>query len=253
MKIATWNINSLRKRVDAVASWIERESPDVLCLQETKVPDADFPAGLFRECGMQVVYHGQKSYNGVAIAARAHLEEVERGLAEMPGQARLIGATVDGIRVVCVYVPNGGDRDKYAYKLEWLEHFAAFVHRQRSRFGKVVVAGDYNIAPSDEDVYDIEHWGRSSVAVRPPERQAWQRLLAAGYRDALAAAGGGGRSFTWWDYRAGAFAADRGLRIDHFLIAGLACASLQVQREVRGWPEPSDHAPVVCRLQPADD
>ena len=251
MKIATWNVNSLRKRSDAVAAWIERAEPDVLCLQETKVSDPDFPAGMFRECRMQVVYHGQKSYNGVAIAAAAGLEDVERGLPGMQeqGQARLIAATVDGVRIVCAYVPNGGDREKYAYKLDWLGHFAAFLRRQRQRFGRVVAAGDYNVAPTDEDVYDIERWGRNSVAVRPPERQAWQRLIAAGYEDAADLAGG--REFTWWDYRSGAFAGNRGLRIDHFLLSGVACAGVQVERDVRGWPQPSDHAPVLCRLRPA--
>ena len=251
MKVATWNVNSLRKRAAAVGDFIDNESPDVLCLQETKVSDPDFPAGIFRECGMQVAWHGQKSYNGVAIAAAGAIEEVERGLPGMQeqGQARLIAATVAGIRVVCAYVPNGGDPDKYEYKLEWLGHFAEFLRRQRQRFGRVVAAGDYNVAPGDEDVYDIEHWGRNSVAVRPLERRAWQQLLAAGYEDADAAAGGG-REFTWWDYRGGAFAGNRGLRIDHFLISGLACAGLQVGRAVRAGAQPSDHAPVLCRLEP---
>ena len=254
MKIATWNVNSLRKRSEAVAAFIESERPDVLCLQETKVSDPDFPAGLFRECAMQVVWHGQKSYNGVAIATSSDLADVERSLPEMneEGQARLIAATVDGVRIVCAYVPNGGDPVKYKYKLAWLEHFAVFLARQRQRFGRVVAAGDYNVAPADADVYDIEHWGRNSVAVRPPERQAWQRLLAAGYEDAQAQVGAPPQ-FTWWDYRNSAFASNRGLRIDHLLLAGVACAGLQVARDVRGAPEPSDHAPVVCQLAAAGD
>ncbi len=250
MKLATWNVNSLRKRAAAVAAWIERERPDALCLQETKVSDEDFPVGLFRECGMQIRYHGQKAYNGVAIASYEPLEEVEAGLPGMAeeGQARLLAATVAGVRIVSAYIPNGGDPAKYKYKLEWLGHFAAFMQRQRQRFSRIAVGGDYNVAPDDSDVYDLDHWGRDSVAVRPAERAAWRKLLEAGYEDAHAACGGQPHAYTWWDYRRGAFERNHGLRIDHFLLAGLACRGLEVDSGQRRLPDPSDHAPVICLL-----
>lgn len=252
MKIATWNVNSVRKRSGHIQSWLEMRDPDALCVQETKVRDEEFPAEVFKECGYEVACHGQPGYNGVAIASRSGLADVERGL---PGtdnaqQARLIAATVGEVRLLSVYVPNGNPpgSPKYSYKLGWLETLAGHLAKVRREHESVVAAGDYNVAPEDGDVFDIGKWGRDSIAVTPAERQAHGRLADLGFADAHRATGGGDHAHTWWDYRSESYRRNRGLRIDHVLLAGLQANRCEVDREPREWQKPSDHAPVVVHL-----
>lgn len=250
LTVATWNVNSVRKRAAHIEDWLGDGGPDVLCLQETKVQDADFPAGVFDMCGYEVAVHGQKTYNGVAVASRLGLSCVERGLpAGDGGEARLISAVVGGVRVASVYVPNGRHpgHEKFGYKMGFFAALRARMAEMREG-GPVAVGGDYNVAPADDDVYDIDEWGRGAILVSDDERAAFESLLDEGYEDAHVAAGGGAHAHTWWDYRAGNFRNDRGLRIDHFLVSGAKCLSAEVDKGPRSWSEPSDHAPVVVRL-----
>ena len=253
MKIATWNVNSLRVRLPQLELWLAATQPDVLCLQETKVRDADFPVEAFSALGYQVVFHGQPSYNGVAIAARGTLTDVSAGLEGfVDEQCRCLSASYQGLRVASLYVPNGTtlESPRYPYKLEWLRALRAQTEQWLSRYPALVLAGDFNIAPEDRDVYDPKAW-EGSVLVSEPERAAFREVLALGLTDALRALGGDDCGFTWWDYRAGGFRRDQGLRIDHILLsdplrsAGLACS---VDREARAHARPSDHAPVVVEL-----
>ncbi|MBF2735781.1 MAG: endonuclease/exonuclease/phosphatase family protein [Betaproteobacteria bacterium AqS2] len=231
MVLATWNVNSVRKRAEAVAEWLHANRPDALCLQETKVVDDDFPAGVFDECGYEVACCGQKTYNGVAIASRHGLGDVRRGL---------ISPDEDNGS------PPGSE--KYAFKLQFLAALKERAAELAAAGRPVALGGDYNVAPRDEDVYDIEHWGRGQIAVTPPEREAYAGVLAAGYADAQLQLDAAPRSYTWWDYRAGGFRHDRGLRIDHFLVHGARVDALRVDRRARGAPQPSDHAPVIVEL-----
>ena len=249
--LATWNVNSLRKRANQVGDWLEDKRPDAACFQETKVEDSQFPAGLFDECGYEVAFHGQKSYNGVAIASRSGLEDVQCGLPGLDDdQARLVTALVSGVRVGSVYVPNGKalGTDKFAYKMRFLSALREHLANLRSGGGTVAIGGDYNVAPSDGDVYDIDDWGRGSILVSDEERSAFAGLLDEGYVDAHVDAGGGDHAHTWWDYRAGGFQRDRGLRIDHFLVGGGTCLGVEVDKGPRALDEPSDHTPLVLRL-----
>lgn len=249
--LATWNVNSVRQRAEAVGEWLEANRPDALCLQETKTPDEHFPAGIFDECGYEVAFWGQKAYNGVAIASRHGLAAVHRGLTGPDeAQKRYIEADVGPARVASVYVPNGAPpgSDKYAYKLSFLAALRRRAAELAAAGRPAALGGDYNVAPRDEDVYDIEHWGRGTIAVTPPEREAYAGVLAAGYVDAQLQLDAAPRSYTWWDYRAGSFRHDRGLRIDHFLVHGARVDALRVDRRARGAPKPSDHAPVIVEL-----
>lgn len=251
MVIATWNVNSIRQRREQLGAWLEEHRPDALCLQETKVIDELFPAGLFDDCGYEVAYCGQKAYNGVAIASRRGLSEVRRCLVdECEEQKRYLEARVGPVLLANVYVPNGQrpGTPKYAYKLDFLAQLRARFKQLAKAGGPVVVGGDYNIAPRDEDVYDIDDWGRNSIAVSKAERAAHAELLACGYVDAQLELGAAPKAFTWWDYRQGSFRHDRGLRIDHFLVHGARVDGLAVDRRARGLPHASDHAPVVLEL-----
>ncbi len=253
MKIATWNVNSLRVRLPQLEAWLAATQPDVLCLQETKVRDSDFPAAAFSALGYQVVFHGQPSYNGVAIAARGALTDVEMGLEDfVDEQCRCLSASYQGLRVASLYVPNGTalESPRYPYKLEWLSALRAQTVRWLSRSPALVLTGDFNIAPEDRDVYDPKAW-EGSVLVSEPERTAFRELLALGFTDALRALGGDQCGFTWWDYRAYAFRRDQGLRIDHILLSdplASACRACVVDRETRAHARPSDHAPVVAEI-----
>ena len=253
MKIATWNVNSLRVRLPQLEAWLAATQPDVLCLQETKVRDSDFPAAAFSALGYQVVFHGQPSYNGVAIAARGALTDVEVGLEDFADeQCRCLSASYQGLRVASLYVPNGTalESPRYPYKLEWLRALRAQTVRWLSRSPALVLTGDFNIAPEDCDVYDPKAW-EGSVLVSEPERTAFRELLALGFTDALRALGGDQCGFTWWDYRAYAFRRDQGLRIDHILLSdplASACRACVVDRETRAHARPSDHAPVVAEI-----
>lgn len=236
LRLVTWNVNSIRKRLDGVEYLLDKYRPDAVLFQETKVVDSDFPVGPFELAGYHVRMHGQKSYNGVAIASRDPPTEVAEGLPGMDAyegdnpHARMLVATVRGIRVASVYVPNGqsqGNR-KFAHKIEFFARLRDYL-TELNRNGKIVaVGGDYNVAPTDDDVYDIDDWGRETIACSPRERAAYAKLLETGYVDVHRHLGGGANCHTWWDYRAGSYRHDRGLRIDHFwspagFVAACAC------------------------------
>ncbi len=250
LRLATWNVNSLKVRLPHLLDWLEQAEPDVVCLQETKLDDLAFPLADLTQAGWHVSFAGQKTYNGVAILARQPLEHVVRGI---PGyddvQQRVLSATVAGVRVVCVYVPNGQsvDSDKYRYKLEWLTALHAWLAQEVALHPHLAVLGDYNIAPRDQDVYDPAAFGEG-ILVSPAERSAFAGLLTLGLRDSYDATGQADAAFTWWDYRMASFRRNLGLRIDHILLTrALAdvASAWHVDRGPRQWERPSDHAPVV--------
>lgn len=255
MKIATWNVNSLRVRLPQVVDWLRAQRPDVLALQETKCPDADFPTLEIEEAGYHAVYAGEKTYNGVALLTRAKAVDVEENLPGAPDQARrFICATVDGLRVASVYVPNGSEvgSEKYAYKLDWFRALAAWTGAELRRHEWLVVLGDFNVAPEDRDVHDPEAW-REQVLCSTPEREALRAVIDAGLVDALRAVDDSAGVYSWWDYRMNAFKRDRGLRIDHILVSTALAGSITacaVDRAPRALERPSDHAPVWLEVLP---
>ncbi|MBK9069456.1 MAG: exodeoxyribonuclease III [Myxococcales bacterium] len=257
MKIATWNVNSLRMRAARVTAWLATHAPDVLCLQETKVEDAKFPRSLLEDAGYHVEFHGQKSYNGVAIAAKAPMTDVRRGFGDGgdDAQARCIGATVAGWRVYSLYVPNGQEvgSDKYHYKLAWLARLVALAKIETQAAPRVALCGDFNIAPADNDVHDPAAW-REAVLCSTPERQRLEELLACGFRDGFRALYPEARAFSWWDYRGASFFRDKGLRIDHVLCSAGAqalLAAVEIDRDERKGEGASDHAPVMATFRDA--
>jgi exodeoxyribonuclease III len=255
MKIATWNVNSIRARLERLLAWLAKEQPDALCLQELKVPDADFPMEELAEAGYAAAVHGQRTYNGVAILARGPLEDVVVSLAdrEEPTQARLLAATVAGVRVISAYVPNGSEvgSDKYAYKLEWLERLSAYLKRTGALEGPFVLCGDLNIAPDDLDIAKPDEW--QGTVLSTDEVRGWYRgLLEAGLVDVVRKHNPDGGIYSWWDYRRLGFQRNDGLRIDHILAtAPLAerCTAAWVDRDERKGEKPSDHAPVVAEFR----
>jgi exodeoxyribonuclease-3 len=254
LSIATWNVNSLRARLEHVLRWLEQKQPDILGIQETKLPDEEFPADAFQDAGYHAAFSGQKGYNGVALISRAPGADV---VEELPGldddQRRVLAATYGPVRVVNLYVPNGqfvGSR-KYDYKLSWLERLHDFLAEQLDSAPHLVVLGDFNIAPEDRDVYNPKLW-EGRVLCSEPERAAFRELVDLGLCDAFRRFQESDGQYTWWDYRARAFQRNHGLRIDHILASeGLceACEGCEVDREPRGWEKPSDHAPVVARFR----
>ncbi len=253
MKIATWNVNSLKVRLPHLLDWLAARQPDVVCLQETKLEDDKFPRQEIEAAGYQVVHSGQKTYNGVAILARQPIEEVQAGI---PGfadeQKRVLAASVGGVRVVCVYIPNGQslDSDKYQYKLRWLDALIAWIGEERGRHPGLVLLGDYNIAPADADVHDPAAWA-GNVLVSEAERSRFRALEALGLRDAFRLFAQPEKSYSWWDYRQGGFRRNLGLRIDHILLSGpLAetCVGCEIDKGPRKLERPSDHAPVLAEL-----
>jgi exodeoxyribonuclease-3 len=258
IKIATWNVNSLKVRLPQVLDWLAQNQPDVLALQETKLIDADFPTLDIAEAGYQSVFAGQKTYNGVAILSRALASDV---VTDLPGmddpQRRVLGATIGDVRVLNLYIPNGQavGSDKYAYKLAWLEKLIAWVETELARYPKLVMLGDFNIAPEDRDVHDPVAW-TGQVLCSEPERGAFQRLQASGLKDAFRLFPQEEHSFSWWDYRAAAFRRNLGLRIDHILVSpALAadCVACWVDKKPRQLERPSDHAPVVAEFKATSD
>ena len=254
MNITTWNVNSLRVRLERVLAWVDAHQPDVLCLQEIKCVDADVPRAPFEERGYTVATYGQKTYNGVAILSRRPMSDIEIGLpnADDP-QARGIAATIDGVRVVNLYVPNGGEltSDKYPYKLGWLDALAMRLRPLAE--GALVVCGDFNIAPEDEDVYDPAGW-KDQVLVSAPERARLQTLLGLGLHDAFRLVDKRAGRYTWWDYRGDMFAQGKGLRIDHHLVSNVVKprvldAAIDLDARQAGTTPPSDHAPVTLFLR----
>ncbi len=254
MKLATWNINSLKVRLPQLLSWLERERPDAVCLQETKLETPKFPEQEVRAAGYEAIHAGQKTYNGVAILSRTPLTGALVGISGYSDpQQRVISASVDGVRIVCAYVPNGQavDSDKYRYKLEWLGAFTAWLDAELARHQSLAVLGDFNIAPEERDVYDPGAW-EGQVLFSQAERQAFRTLLGIGLLDALRLVEQGDRLFTWWDYRLNAFKRGMGLRIDHILLSqSLAgrCKAVRIDREMRAAERPSDHAPVIAELR----
>jgi len=253
VRLATWNVNSLKVRLAQLLDWLGRERPDVVCLQETKTEDANFPAMEIERAGYRALFSGQRLYNGVAILARVLPSDPFRLL---PGfadeQKRVLAATVDGMRIVCVYVPNGEsvESDKYRYKLAWLAALRQWLEQELQRHPQLALLGDYNVAPEDRDVHDPRLW-QGRVLFSEPERAAFRSLLDLGFRDSFRLFEQPDRSFSWWDYRMNAFRRNLGLRIDHILLSdGLAqraCASW-IDKTARAVDRPSDHAPVITEL-----
>lgn len=253
MKLATWNVNSLKVRLPQVLDWLAANPVEVLCLQETKQQDGDFPQAELLAAGYHSVFSGQKTYNGVAILSRAPVGEAQAGIPDFPDeQKRVIAATVGDVRVVCVYVPNGQsvDSDKYQYKLAWLAALRDWLKQELAHHPKLVLLGDYNIAPEDRDVYDPVAW-QGNVLVSEPERRAFRDLLQLGLRDGFRMFEQPDKSYSWWDYRMMAFRRNLGLRIDHILVSeALAahCKSCVIDKNPRKRERPSDHTPVILEL-----
>ena len=251
MKLASWNVNSLNVRLPHVLDWLRTQQPDALCLQELKLEDVKFPLAAIEDAGYHAVFDGQKTYNGVAILSRSRPEDVSKG---MPGfadeQKRVIAATVNGLRVICIYVPNGQslESDKYQYKLRWLEALAGYMKQQIADYGEVALLGDYNIAPEDRDVHDPKAW-EGQVLCSAPERAALQKLMALGLKDSFRLFEQPDKSYSWWDYRMNGFRRNLGLRIDHILLTepvAARCESAAIDLAPRKLERPSDHAPVTA-------
>jgi len=262
VKIASWNINSLRKRQDQLFEWLATSAPDVVCLQETKCPDDQFPVLALQAAGYHSVYHGEKSYNGVAIFSKAEPREVRVSLCDEVDdpQARVISATIDGVRVYSVYAPNGQavGSPAYEYKLKWYDRLAECIQRELSGTATghvdLVVCGDFNVAPEDIDVHDPALW-RGAIMCSDDERAAFAKLCGIGLVDTLRLHHHEPGMFTWWDYRMLAFQKNRGLRIDAILASkamAKRCVAAGIDRDLRKGKEPSDHAPIWAEFSNAD-
>jgi exodeoxyribonuclease-3 len=253
MKLAAWNVNSLKVRLAHLTDWLAKTQPDVVCLQELKLEDAKFPRAELEAAGYQAAFSGQKTYNGVAILARGALAEVSTGI---PGFAddhrRVIAASVGGLRVICVYCPNGQavGSDKYAYKLRWFAALKDYLAAEMQQHAELAVAGDFNVAPEDRDVHDPKAW-EGQVLVSEAERAALRELTGLGLKDSFRLFEQPEKSFSWWDYRMMGFRRNAGLRIDHILVTpALAqrCKSSLIDKEPRKLERPSDHAPVIAEF-----
>ena len=253
MKLATWNVNSLKVRLPHVLDWLAANPVDVLCLQETKQQDIDFPLAVLEALGYHCISSGQKTYNGVAILSRIPASEVQIGIPEFDDeQKRVIAASYGDVRVVCVYIPNGQslDSDKYQYKLGWLTALHDWLKQELTRYPKLVLLGDFNIAPEDRDVHDPVAW-QGNVLVSVAEREKLRSLEQLGLRDSFRLFEQTEKSYTWWDYRMMAFRRKMGLRIDLILISEplvAQCKSCMIDTAPRKLERPSDHAPVVVEL-----
>ena len=253
MKISTWNINSMKVRLPHVLEWLDSSQPDILVLQEIKQVTDMFPSDELSAAGYRSIANGQKTYNGVAVISR---EEATDPDLEIPGlddpQRRVLAATIDGVRVVNLYVPNGSEvgSEKYDYKLGWLSALRDYLARELDEHENLIVLGDFNIAPADEDVYDAEKWG-DAILCSPPERAALKTLLDLGLTDVFRKFEQPEKSFSWWDYRRAGFQRNAGLRIDLILTSAAMterCTASYIDREPRTWERPSDHAPVVAEF-----
>ena len=251
VKIATWNVNSLRVRLPHVLAWLEQYQPDVLALQETKLVDDAFPIEEIQGAGYQAVFAGQKTYNGMAILSREPVVEIQDQMPNFPDdpQKRFLGATIAGIRILNLYVPNGAevDSEKYHYKLVWLDKLIEHVKELKRQYPYLLLLGDFNIAPADIDVHDPKHW-EGKVLVSPLERAQFARLLDTGLVDTFRALSSA-QEFSWWNYREFSFRRNRGLRIDHILVTPELlekCQSCVIDKEPRKLERPSDHTPVIA-------
>lgn len=253
MKLATWNINSVRQRLAHVVDWLNTNEPDVLALQEIKCETAQFPFAALEDLGYRCLVEGQKAYNGVALLSRLDGTDVQRGLPDYEDpQRRLLAATYDGVRVINVYVPNGQSvgSEKFRYKLDWMDALAGYVARELACHEHLAIVGDFNVAPEDRDVHDPELW-RERILCSTPEREKIHALLALGLKDAFRLFEQPDRTFSWWDYRMFAFRRNMGLRIDLILTSSALserCSAVAVDRVPRALEKPSDHAPVVALL-----
>ena len=253
MKIASWNVNSLRVRLPHVLDWLNTAKPDLLGIQETKTTDDNFPIDEIREAGYNVVFSGQKTYNGVAVISKGEARDI---VTDIPGlddpQRRVLGATFGNLRFLNLYIPNGSEvgSEKYAYKLDWLDKLVAYVKTQLKEHEQFIMVGDFNIAPEDADVHAPEEWV-GSVLVSDEERKRFQQLIKLGLHDSFRLFDQEEKLFSWWDYRAAAFRRNRGMRIDHILVSHALkdkCTASYIDKEPRKLERPSDHTPVVLEI-----
>lgn len=258
LKIATWNVNSLRVRLPHVLNWMETTKPDLLALQETKLIDDDFPLLALQEAGFEAIYVGQKTYNGVALLINKKLnpQKIETHITHLPDfedpQRRVLGVTIDDLFILNLYVPNGEsvESEKYQYKLNWLKKLESFLQYQLKHHPKFIILGDFNIAPADLDVDEPSRW-QDKVLCSALERNAFQKLLQAGFHDCFRLLNPTEKHFTWWDYRLNAFKRNLGLRIDHILAShsfAATCVTCYVDKNPRSWERPSDHTPLVAEF-----
>jgi len=255
MLFATWNINSINARLSHIQEFLDNYSPDILCMQETKVVDEKFPRDIFIERGYEIEIYGEKSYNGVAIASKEPIENIVRGFTEeiAAGSKRLIAADIAGIKVLNVYIPNGQavGSEKYHYKLEWLCALEKHIKDHYSPDDDLIICGDFNIAPEDKDIYKAHEWN-GRIMASPVERDHLQKIKDWGFTDIFRRHHDEPGLFTWWDYQAGAFRRNMGFRIDHIWTSeSLAekCAAAMIAREMRELEKPSDHAPVLAEFE----
>ena len=253
MKISTWNVNSLKVRLSHVLDWLAKARPDVLAIQETKVTDEQFPKLEINAAGYDVVFAGQKAYNGVALISRSKGKDIVTDVPDLDdAQRRILGATIGATRILNLYIVNGSEvgSDKYAYKLEWLEKVTRYVQAQLAEHERLIVLGDFNIAPDDRDVHDPQAW-HEKILCSTPEREALRAMLQLGLCDTFRLFDQPEAVFSWWDYRAAAFRRNRGLRIDLILASNAlstACTSCHIDKEPRKWERPSDHTPVIAEF-----
>ena len=254
MKIAAWNVNSLKVRLPHLLDWLAEQQPDALCLQELKLEDHNFPRAEIEAAGYQVAFYGQKTYNGVALLAREPISDITFGNPHFTDeQKRLIAGTIGDTRIICAYMPNGQavGSDKYEYKLRWLDSLAVWIEEELAAHPKLALCGDYNIAPDDRDVHDPKVWA-DGILCSPPERAAFKRLLGLGLSDSFRLFEQPEKIFSWWDYRMLGFQKNLGLRIDHILLSRTLaekCIAAGVDRAPRKRERPSDHAPVWATLE----
>jgi exodeoxyribonuclease-3 len=254
MKIATWNVNSLKVRLPHLLQWLAENPVDVLCIQETKLTDDKFPLAEINAAGYQAVFTGQKTYNGVAILSRHPITDVVKNNPRFEdAQQRIIAATIEGVRFICAYVPNGQmvDSDKYGYKLSWLASLREWLEDEMRTHEELAILGDYNIAPEDRDVHDPVEWA-GQIHCSDRERAALAALVELGLCDSFRLFEQPEKSYSWWDYRQLAFRRNRGLRIDHILLSpklATRCTACAIDRNPRKWDQPSDHTPVVATIE----
>jgi exodeoxyribonuclease-3 len=258
MRIATWNVNSVKQRLDNLQAWLTERQPDIVCLQETKCVDAAFPREVIESLGYNVAVHGQKTFNGVAILSKLPFEEVTPGLPGDAGDdhARFLEAVVSTgrgvLRVASIYLPNGNppEGEKYNYKLNWMDRLIRYARERLGREEPLVLAGDYNVIPTELDARNPAAWATDALYL-PRTRERFRTLRALGLTDAVRASSDAGGLYTFWDYQAGAWPKNNGIRIDHILLSPQAADRLvkvDIDRHARGWEKPSDHVPVVADL-----
>jgi exodeoxyribonuclease-3 len=253
MKIASWNVNSLKVRLEQVLKWSKENQPDVLAIQETKLTDDNFPKQAITDAGLHVVYSGQPTYNGVAIISSSPASDIVTDIAGLDDpQRRILAATIDDVRIINLYVVNGSepDSEKYAYKMHWLEKVTEFIAQQSAEHENVVVLGDFNIAPDDRDVYDPEYW-RGKILCTDKEREKLNNILDLGFDDSFRLLHDDAGHYSWWDYRMGGFPRNLGLRIDLILSnepMSEMLTSAYIDKQPRSWERPSDHTPVVAEF-----